>query len=250
MRDIPSGPGPFTFTAEPSIADPAFFSTLEKPARFLLMRHGESEGNARMIIQGRLDMVLNERGRSQAKALAAWLRERAKAGQPIAAFFSSPLARAAETAAILAAEAGLPAPLTSTDLMELDTGVFSGRSMEESRALYPEAFAAYERESWDAVPGAESSGEVFARAMKAWSHLLEAAREGGGDVACVTHGGLIQWLFRCTFGRRSWMPLMPTGNCCVYELCVRPFPGGMPSLLWSRINFTVDAALPATPAVF
>ena len=64
----------------------------------ILVRHGESEGNTRRIMQGSLDMPLTEAGREQARLVAARL-----ASMPIAAVYSSPLSRAFETAQVIAA---------------------------------------------------------------------------------------------------------------------------------------------------
>ncbi|WP_067164740.1 histidine phosphatase family protein [Microbacterium sp. TNHR37B] len=62
-----------------------------------LVRHGETEWNALGLIQGHTDNPLNERGRSQAAAAGREL-----AGREYAAVVTSPLARASETARIIA----------------------------------------------------------------------------------------------------------------------------------------------------
>jgi hypothetical protein len=49
-------------------ADASFFSSIEHETHFYLVRHGESEGNARRTFQGRLDLPLAESGRGQARA--------------------------------------------------------------------------------------------------------------------------------------------------------------------------------------
>ncbi|MDP3178765.1 MAG: histidine phosphatase family protein, partial [Spirochaetaceae bacterium] len=215
-------------------ADAAFFSELREPARFLLIRHGQSEGNARKIMQGSLDLMLDEVGRSQAAGLGEWL-----SGRGVGVIVSSPLSRASETARIFAKACGLGEPETYPFLRELETGIFTGLSMEESRAQHPEAFAAFESASWDAVPGAEHSSDLYSRAMRSWELLRDRALAGGGTIVCVSHGGLIQWLVRATFGCRSWMPLFRTSNCGVFELYVEPSGrvGDLAYLQWERIDF-------------
>src|SRR5436190_15534945 len=76
-----------------------------------MVRHGETDWNREDRFQGHSDPPLNDRGRSQARALA-----QALGGLEAAALYSSPLARAHETAIILAerlpargADAGRPA---------------------------------------------------------------------------------------------------------------------------------------------
>jgi broad specificity phosphatase PhoE len=87
-----------------------------------LVRHGESEGNFAGALQGsRLDTPLSETGRRQAECLAALL-----AGEGIDAVWASPMIRARETAAVIAAALGLDVSL-DPDLVEFDWGAWSGR---------------------------------------------------------------------------------------------------------------------------
>ncbi len=67
------------------------------------------------------------------------------------------------------------------------------------------------------------------------------ALTGDRNIACVSHGGFIQWLVRSTFGGRSWMPLLTTSNCGVFELLVAPRGGSEAYLQWKRLNFQVPA---------
>jgi broad specificity phosphatase PhoE len=227
MRDDPRAP----------VADSAFFSDIEEDTRFYIVRHGRSEGNSRCIIQGRRDFPLDEAGRAQAASAGAWL-----AGKSPASILSSPLRRAAETARIIGAACGLGIS-THECLEELDTGIFSGISLEEARKLYPEAYSAFEWQSWEGVPGAESSARLYARAMAAWELLRGRALSGDRSIVCVSHGGLIQWLVRATFGCTSWMPLLPTGNCGIFELIVEPTKEEKGAYLqWRLLNFQVLAS--------
>ncbi len=241
-------------------ADAQFFAALPAETRFFLVRHGQSEGNARGIVQGRLDLPLDDAGRAQAAETGSWL-----AAEGLVEILASPLCRAAETARIIARAACLPDPLFDDRLVEMDTGPFSGLSLEEARRRYSAAYAAFERRSWDGVPGAESSASLYERAMAAWSLARDRALAGSRAIAVVSHGGFIQWLFRATFGCRSWMPLVPTGNCGVFELLVSPCAqdggcvgdgtagnggaGDGAYLQWRRINFQAST-LPAVRPVF
>jgi broad specificity phosphatase PhoE len=214
-------------------ADSAFFSSLKAPARFYLVRHGESEANARLVIQGHRDFPLDEAGRRQARAAADWL-----AAEKVSRIVCSPLSRAAETARVIAAATGAPGPDVDPDLIEIDTGSFSGISLEEAKLRFPREYAAFEGESWEGVPDAERAAALYERAMRVWTRLRARAESGEGAIVAVSHGGFIQWLVRATFGCRSWMPLFVTGNCGVFELVVEPVPSrGSAYLLWKRINF-------------
>jgi broad specificity phosphatase PhoE len=69
----------------------------------LLARHGETDDNVPpQRVQGWIDAPLNERGRDQARELAAAVKTRG-----VAAVYSSHLSRARETAEIVAGELGL-----------------------------------------------------------------------------------------------------------------------------------------------
>ena len=87
----------------------------------LLVRHGETEDNARQIMQGQTQGNLNEQGREQARQVALRLQS-----EKIDAFVSSDLRRAVQTAEIIAAPHGMPVSQTPL-LRERDWGGFTGR---------------------------------------------------------------------------------------------------------------------------
>src|SRR5919201_5393932 len=72
-------------------------ATRPAPARLVLVRHAQSTWNVLGRIQGQLDPPLSERGREQAQRLGERL-----SAQRWAAFYSSDLARAWETAELIA----------------------------------------------------------------------------------------------------------------------------------------------------
>ncbi len=219
----------------PRAADSYFFSSLGSEASFFLVRHGRSEGNARKIFQGRLDYPLDEEGLRQARRAGAWLAE-----QGVSRVIASPLLRAAQTAAIVA-EACSVRPEESGLLMEIDTGIFTGLGWDECASRYPGTFAEFEARSWDAVPGAEPSGALYERAMRAWGMLRDSAPRAGGKAAIVTHAGFLQWMVRATFGARSWMPLFSTANCGIFELFAEPTAAGPAFLQWRRLDFVAPS---------
>ena len=85
--------------------------------RFFLVRHGETEWNRLRKIQGVSDIPLNDTGRAQAAALGDILSK-----HRFDLIVSSPLSRARETALIVAAKLGMPAPLAIQDLIERNYG--------------------------------------------------------------------------------------------------------------------------------
>lgn len=104
----------------------------KKAARICVARHGETDWNSAGILQGWLDVPLNDRGRAQARELAASL---ADAG--LRSVVTSPLLRARETAEIVAECLGLPAPASHDGLKERHFGVIQGIPKDELVQLNP-----------------------------------------------------------------------------------------------------------------
>ncbi|TXT42563.1 MAG: putative phosphoglycerate mutase [Spirochaetes bacterium] len=217
-----------------SAADGAFFASVPKTTTIYILRHGQSVGNAAMTFQGRLDYPLDEKGNSQAAIVAAWFKDKS-----VDAVVASPLSRAATTAATIVQACGLE--VQSCDaLAEVDVGLFSGMSVDQACAQYPEIYGRFTYTSWDAVPGAEHSSRMYYRAMRSWARMRTLAEQGARSIVCVSHGGLIQFLIRSTFGARTWLPLFPTGNCGISAFEIEPTQAGKPAFVqWKTLNFQV-----------
>lgn len=149
--------------------------------RLILIRHGETANNASGLVQGRLDLPLNELGERQASAVAAFL-----AGEPLAHVACSPLQRARRTAELVAAPHGLM-PELIPDLAEMDVGEMEGLSGPRMRERFPEFLAAWAGPSGPSLPmpGGESLEGVQARAWAVVEDLCDAWPDG--TVAAVTH---------------------------------------------------------------
>ncbi len=181
---------------------------LDGRADFYFLRHGESLGNTARVMQGRRDFALSLAGRSQAREAARWL-----AGKGITTVLSSPLARARETAQIVAEALGTEAPILQEELTELDTGIFTGMTIPQARSCDPRAWRRFQRRSWQGVPRAERISQLRRRAAACWEILADRAAGGSRSILAVTHSGILQWLIKASFGHRRWMPLFPMGNC-------------------------------------
>jgi hypothetical protein len=94
-----------------------------------LARHGETDWNAQARWQGHADTPLNERGRTQAQALAGRL-----AAVPFAAAYASDLRRARETAEIVVDGRDLPLRIDPR-LREIDVGSWQGLTNDEIAGL-------------------------------------------------------------------------------------------------------------------
>lgn len=169
----------------------------------LLARHGETDDNVPpQRIQGWRDVPLNERGREQARALAA-----AAASESPAALWSSQLGRARETAEIVGAELGLE-PRLDERLAESNRGVWEGRLIDDIRTEEPELWAQWRRGGASfRFPGGESLAEHGARV----SAVLDEVGAGAQPALVVCHGGTV----RCAFALRD-----PRGLDAYHELDV------------------------------
>jgi broad specificity phosphatase PhoE len=165
----------------------------------LLARHGETDWNRDGRWQGWADPPLNETGRAQARALAEQLR-----GVPFDAVYSSDLARAHETAEIVAAPHAVPV-VADPGLREIDIGSWSGLT----RAEIDERFPAGER------PDGETRDRHAARVLKAVERIARA--NPGRRILLVTHGGTM----RALHGHVTDEPFHPVVNCGVLELHFR-----------------------------
>lgn len=156
------------------------------------IRHGESVYNAEGRVQGQSDVPLSALGLRQSEAVAEAL-----AAQPIEAVYSSPLRRAVQTAAPLAARLGVCVQ-TDPRLMEIHAGVFQDRLRSELPALFPEAYARWLAGEPDfAIPGGESRRDLMHRGREVFAHI---ARSGHEQVAVVTHGGLLAGALKALLG--------------------------------------------------
>ena len=127
----------------------------------LLIRHGQSEGNAERRFGGHTATPLSPRGRRQAQALA-----RALKGEELTAIYSSDLARAVETAEPLANLIGLPVNSTNA-FRERSVGVMEGLTFEDAARQHPDQYAALLRRDFEHVlTGGESYRQLLDRAWQ------------------------------------------------------------------------------------
>jgi len=160
----------------------------------LLVRHGETESNRLGLALGRADVPLNERGRAQARDLA-----RALAREPLTAVYSSPLARALDTARAIAGEHGLEVQVEPA-LTEMDIGEAEGLTYAEVRSRFPGLLDAWLSEEGPArpMPGGERLLDVQARAMAGVQAIARAHPQG--TVCVVTHNFVILSLLAGVLG--------------------------------------------------
>jgi broad specificity phosphatase PhoE len=168
-----------------------------------LVRHGEVD-NPDGVLYGRLpDFHLSEDGMLMAKAAAAYL-----AGRDVSLLLSSPLERALETAAPIAAQFGLEVRVDER-LIE-PWNHFEGARFDITKAALRQPSA------WQHMtnPFRPSWGEPYADiAKRMHSVMADAAREAHGRQAvCVSHQLAIWMARRSAEKRRLWH--YPTSRQC------------------------------------
>jgi broad specificity phosphatase PhoE len=160
---------------------------MPKPVLYYV-RHGLTEWNVQRRLQGRLDVPLNDEGRSQARRCGQILRRRfAHDGRVPGDFVyvSSPLVRARETMELVRATIGLPAAGYEVDprLAEIDFGDWEGLTYQDVVKRDGDVVARRESDKWGFLPpGGESYAQVTAR-VGAWYDEL------GRDAVVAAHGG-------------------------------------------------------------
>src|ERR1044071_2137793 len=124
----------------------------------IIVRHGETEWNLKLIRQGHLDSPLTPRGVAQAKALAERLLS-----ERFSKLYSSDLGRAVQTAQTIADLTGHEI-ITDPRLRERHLGIFQGLSGDEIRASFPHEYHLHRTLGPTyVIPGGESVEQQVAR---------------------------------------------------------------------------------------
>jgi len=151
--------------------------------------------------------------------------------------FSTPLVRAAETAAAVAAEHGIE-PVVLDEFNEVYLGEWEGHGIHaRGSAGDPEFVAMLRAQRWDVIPGAEPAGDFSAR-VRAGVEAVAAAGGDGGVTVAVTHAGVIAEVLRQITGSEPFAFLMSANGSISRVL-------RMPDGRWTLITFNDTAHLVA-----
>ena len=167
-----------------------------------IIRHGQTDMNARRVLQSRSDLPLNDIGVEQAKEAAVRLRD-----IPFRKVYSSPLRRAVQTAELVAP--GIPITVDER-LIEMDYGPYEGMDL---RSPAPEIMAFFRDFAHTPAPeGVEQLSSVVARAGR---FLADVEKEG--NILISTHAiamkGFLEYLTPESQG--SWWS-RNIANCAVF----------------------------------
>ena len=191
--------------------------------RIYLARHGQTEWNAAGRMQGSADIPLNEKGRAQARELAARL-----ASVPLDAIYSSTLQRSRQTADAFKGRAPIH---VLAGLDEQSVGAFVGVTRDERDRARRESFDRRQKDPDDTLDGGESANQHLARVKAA----LQAVRDAHprGSVLVVGHGGTNEKILQTLLGLdHQEASAIDQANDEVYVLEV--YPSGRPTV-WKLI---------------
>ena len=174
----------------------------------LLVRHGETDWNREGRWQGHSDTHLNEIGRAQAERVAGELRD-------VDVVYSSDLARARETAEIIARRLELPVRL-ETRLRERSFGMWEGLTAAEIEADFPDAHLRWLAGEGPGADDAEPFDAFGKRVQEGLREILERHRDD--TVLVVAHGGSIRVIHALASGldyARDHRSIPGVPNCVV-----------------------------------
>ncbi len=161
-----------------------------EPTRILAIRHGETAWNVDTRIQGHLDIPLNDQGVWQATQLAEALQD-----EEVHAVYASDLNRAFTTAQAIAQPRNLSVSRVPA-MRERHLGTFQGHTWADIETKHPEDALRWRQRdpTWTPAGGGESLLMLSDRVSQFVNDL--AVQHPGEHIAWVTHGGVLDVLYR------------------------------------------------------
>ncbi|MBA3723836.1 MAG: 2,3-diphosphoglycerate-dependent phosphoglycerate mutase [Candidatus Levybacteria bacterium] len=187
-------------------------------AHLILVRHGESEWNAKGLWTGWTDVNLSENGREEAKKAGEALKD-----IHLDVAFTSALKRAQQTLEEIQGVLGTNLePIADKALNERSYGDFTGKNKWEVKEQIGEEEFQKIRRSWDYPPAnGESLKMVYERVLPYYQSEIEPKIKEGKNVIIAAHGNslraLIKYLENISDEEITKLEL-PTGGLYVYEL--------------------------------
>ncbi len=180
--------------------------TLLREGRSLLLfvRHGLTDWNVAMRLQGRMDVPLNDEGKLQAVKLAE-LIESINGELKVSRVFSSPLSRAMDSAAYISDKILGDSPTVCEALIERDYSALEGLTMAQRRQMFSEP-GTYPKD-------VESSASAALRMKRAALDIY--GETGNSPAVLVTHGGVMNALFSFLTRGRAGNSKSLSANCSI-----------------------------------
>ncbi len=168
---------------------------LDSSLRILaLVRHGESEWNAKNVWTGLVDVGLTEKGKEEAKSAARLLLD-----VSFDVGFTSRLKRATESLRIIVEElhvSNIPI-FDDPALNERNYGVYTGKNKLEIKAQLGDAEFLKLRRGWDyPIQNGESLKQVYDRVIPYYEKTILPKLIEGKNVLVVAHGNSLRALMK------------------------------------------------------
>ncbi len=157
----------------------------------ILVRHGQSEANAKRVLQGHMDSPLSNHGRIQARKLA---QRMITLGYTTFDYMcSSDLSRAAETAKIISQILKIDKITYLPLLRELNLGIYEGHFVDEvnEKGLLDSIRSDYSKQ----VPGGESINSMIQR-IHEFLNIINNLNPQPSSLLVITHGGALYHILR------------------------------------------------------
>ena len=152
-----------------------------------LVRHGETAATSKGKICGDSDTPLNEEGFMQAEVLGSWFSD-----MEISSIFSSPLARAVQTADAIAKAIKMPTYFKHSGLCEKKEGEWEGKTYWQLRDEDPKAWEKWSNNPIDfSPPGGESVKAFVGRVDRALQDIIKNY-DTGNRIVITSHAGVIK----------------------------------------------------------
>lgn len=151
----------------------------------VVVRHGQSTGNAQGIAQGRLGYPLTERGIEDVRCAAARIAE---SGWEFTHYVSSPVQRCVESSGVLREVLEYPEFSIDEAFTEIDCGSATGRTYRDVMKEHPEFFG---RSASEWLGFGELGGESNLDLVTRVGNGLDAY-EDEAKVLLMTHGGVFK----------------------------------------------------------
>lgn len=159
-------------------------------AQICVARHGETDWNLAGILQGWMDVYLNDLGQQQARELAAAL-----VCHGFSRIYSSPLSRSLETAVIISRVLKVGPPICHDGLKERHFGIIQGVPKNELAELNPVFLQQILKRNPACVfEEGESMDEFATRVLDAIMNI--AGKHSGERVLVITHGWVMDVITR------------------------------------------------------
>lgn len=176
--------------------------------KVLYVRHGQTDYNKKMLIQGSIDIPLNEVGINEASSLHLKLLN-----TEIDYIFSSPLKRALQTAEIIKGKRNIPL-LIDSRLKEENYGDYEGKTRIDNPDYEKQRRSIFKR-----YPHGESYLDVYARISSFFEDIKKDYQNK--TILIVAHGGMSR-VVNCYFKdmENDDFPSYAINNCEVvtYQL--------------------------------